>query len=83
MPGKPLPRPDSNAQFVRDPRTGRTVAGPTPGSQRREQERATEQTDRRLGARREQAPPVHVGPFPPRWTVGALWWDTESTAENP
>jgi len=67
--GKPLP--------------GRGPSLPTPQSQRREDERRAGLVDRRLGAGGPQEPPVHVAPFPPRWAVGMLWWDTESTAENP
>lgn len=44
---------------------------------------AIEQLDRRLAREHPSQAPVHVGPYPPKWGVGVLWYDTESTAENP
>ena len=49
----------------------------------REIHAAIEQLDRRIGREQPDKAPVHVSPFPPKWGVGVLWYDTESTAENP
>lgn len=70
MPGKPLP--------ARAPSAAASEVG-----QRREDQRAREQMDRRQGARTDQKPPCHIGVDPPPWDMGWFWWDPSSTAENP
>jgi len=56
---------------------------PTIAGLARQQQRTASVTDRRLNRSTPREPPVHVGPNPPKWAVGMLWYDTESTAENP
>lgn len=78
-----MPKPSSGADpFVYDSRTGQWHAGETINSRSRDTAATLRQVERRLDQPETPAEPVRMGTYP-GWAMGRLWWDEDSTAENP
>ena len=83
MPGRPTPTRRTELLSGHDPRAGTVYTqAPRAGSQA-ETSRAIEQLDRRLARQQPPREPVWVQPDSPGWALGRLWYDTDSTADNP